>query len=523
MSGYISPKSNFPALLEVEHAKQIPHVYIYNKSLLNFHILIVVCIVYICKFTRSTPCIHFSCSMILYSNDSWYLRRRQTWTMLDTNIFTSAWEKILWPAGRQILGAEGAPASVQIYDLWRPAIGYRIDFHIWCDPRRKRRATISASSTLSSCTLTATQIGCTHAVKIHWNRPKRFHFWRILPGAGSRVWVACLQAGTYRNWHLQRLVSSALGEQLFRAHMPSDPRGPLIQHEYCGSIPKQLDENIWKPTLHFELEIGVNLRGTENWLSEWGKVWNQVQSSRLQDSPSSYSPHFTFATFTSLWGLLQTHQIRQSATSVTRQCGHWRFAWLRQASCLIGHIPPLQSPTLKILPPRRLPFRDRDKEMICWKQHNVTPLTVTMSPLEPRLFFDWLFWWRTGSVEPGNGCSSAMAMGDCRTISSTMIKVMQTSIGTPLPNRSCLPWQPQVHLHRQVNWIRQTYPEDCPYNRWANGVVSQDSQLRVTQPATVTALGSFIRDWLSGISSGGAWHTRDCGLKRYCNMPETTK
>lgn len=43
-------------------------------------------------------------------------------------------------------------------------------------------------------------------------------------------------------------------------------------------------------------------------------------------------------------------------------------------------------------------------------------LTVTMSP-EPRLFFDWLFWWRTGSVEPGNRCS-ATAMGGDVTISA---------------------------------------------------------------------------------------------------------
>lgn len=45
--------------------------------------------------------------------------------------------------------------------------------------------------------------------------------------------------------------------------MPCDPRGPFTQREYRGAIPKQFDENVWKPTLHFELEIGVNLRGTD--------------------------------------------------------------------------------------------------------------------------------------------------------------------------------------------------------------------------------------------------------------------
>ena len=55
-------------------------------------------------------------------------------------ISSPAHGKILWPAGRQILGAEGAPASVQIYDLWRPAIGDRIDFDIWCDPKKKKKS-----------------------------------------------------------------------------------------------------------------------------------------------------------------------------------------------------------------------------------------------------------------------------------------------------------------------------------------------------------------------------------------------
>lgn len=168
-------------------------------------------------------------------------------------------------------------------------------------------------------------------------------------------------------------TETRIRKQLFPRHSENNCSEPICLatqevHSYnMGSVPPF--PNSWmkmfgSPPFTLSSRLGWT-SGETNYFNEakwWSEAqWNRVQSSRLQGSPSSYSPHFTFAT--SLWGLLQTHQIRRSATSATRQCGHWRFAWLRQASCLIDHIPSfaiLQSPTLKILPPRRLPFRDRD-------------------------------------------------------------------------------------------------------------------------------------------------------------------
>lgn len=73
-------------------------------------------------------------------------------------------------------------------------------------------------------------------------------------------------------------------------------------------------------------------------------------------------------------------------------------------------------------------------------------------------------------------------------------------------------------IARQVNWIRQTYPEDCPYNRWANCVVSQDkceNQWHSLRQWQHWAASSGIDFQVSQVEVPGTNVT-------YCTMPETT-